>query len=50
MQQPARHAGLARDLIEGRSRGPARGDAGPHRVDDPDRLVTRELGLGRYGG
>ena len=45
MQQPARYAGRARDLIERRARDTALGDAGAHRLDDPRRLLS--IGLAR---
>ena len=43
VQQAAGDARLAGDVIEGRAGDPAGGDADAHRLDDPRRLVTREL-------
>ena len=42
VQQPARDAGLARDVVERRAGGAAPRDARAHRVDDALRLVARE--------
>jgi hypothetical protein len=42
VQQPARDAGLARDVVEGGARRAARGHGGAHRVHDPLRLVAAE--------
>ena len=45
VQEPARHASRARDLIERRARRTALADRRAHRVDDPRRLVAGELAL-----
>jgi hypothetical protein len=44
VQQPARDARVARDVVERRARDAAQGDRGAHRVDDPLRLLAAELG------
>ena len=46
VQQPARDAGLARDVVERRAGRAAQPDRGAHRVDDPLRLLARELAAG----
>jgi hypothetical protein len=43
VQQPARDAGRARDLVERRARRPALAHRGAHRVDDARRLVAGQL-------
>ena len=49
VQQPARDAGLAGDVVEGRAGRPPLGDAVAHRVDDALRLLARQRALGRAG-
>ena len=46
VQQAARDAGLARDVVEGRAGRAALGDAVAHRIDDALRLLPGERALG----
>ena len=45
VQQPARDAGLARDVVEGRAGDAAPRDARAHRVDDALRLLALDGAL-----
>src|SRR5581483_6571114 len=50
VQQPARDAGVARDVVERRARDAALRDRRAHRVDDALRLLPAELRAGGRGG